>query len=173
MRTRGEDKGWYYANVALGDVRTVLELSTTRSDPQLAYESLLQNYCLTHLSEIEPGLVLYRRGRTTGAEFDAGGCYIDILARDSAGALVVIELKLPRAHDRAIGQILRYIEWVRRHVAKTQQRVRGIIIARHITDDLRLAAAGQPDITLKEYALSITIKDAQPGDAANRWPLRV
>jgi len=160
MRTRGEDKGWYYASVAAEDVRAALNLSTTRSDPQLAYESLLQNYCLTHLSEIEPRLTLYRRGRTTGAEFDAGGRYIDILAHDSTGALVVIELKLPRAHDRAIGQILRYIGWVRRHVAKPQQRVRGIIIARHITDDLRLAAAGQPDIKLKEYTLSITIKDA-------------
>src|SRR6266702_4581429 len=62
LRTRGEDKGWYYASVAAEDVRAALNLSTTRSDPQLVYESLLQNYCLTHLSEIEPRLTLYRRG---------------------------------------------------------------------------------------------------------------
>lgn len=160
MHTHGDDKGWYYSPVSAADLPTALELAETRSDPQLAYESLLQDYCLRHLSEIEPGLQLYKRGRVTGAEFDAGGRYIDILALDSTGALVVIELKLPRAHDRAIGQILRYMGWVRQHVAKPKQRVRGIIVARRITEDLRLAAATQPDLKLKEYDLSITIKDA-------------
>ena len=34
------------------------------------------------------------------------------------------------------------------------------IIARQITEDLQLAASAHPDIKLKEYVLSVVIKDA-------------
>ncbi len=85
---------------------------------------------------------------------------IYVLAVDSTGALVVIELKRARGHQEVLTQLLGYMGWVRKHLAKSSQRVRGIIIARQITEELRLAASAHPGIKLKEYVLSVAIKDA-------------
>jgi hypothetical protein len=39
--------------------------------------------------------------------------------------------------------------------ADTGQKVRGVIVARAITEDLQLACLGLPDVSLFEYELSI------------------
>ncbi|WP_137896537.1 endonuclease NucS domain-containing protein [Ramlibacter sp. 2FC] len=87
-----------------------------------------------------------------------GGHFIDILAVDSAGGYVVIELKVSKGYDRVVGQLLRYISWIKKNHAGPGQRVRGIIIAKQISDDLRLACAEVPSVSLYEYALSVTVK---------------
>ncbi len=159
-RTTRDSVGWYSATVAPADVEAAIKLALAESDPEFASESLLHHNCAQCLSDIEPGLTLYRKGRRTGIEFDVGGRRIDILAVDSTGSLVVIELKRPEAHDRVIGQLLRYMGWIRQNVAKPNQRVRGVIIARQFTRDLRLAASTHQDIQLKQYEVRITYKDA-------------
>ena len=151
---------WYSATVSPADVQDALKLARSKSDPEFAYESFLHHYCARHLSEIEDGLTLYQKGRLSGLEVSVSGRFIDILAVDSSGALVVIELKRSRGHQEVMTQLLGYMGWVRKHLAKPSQRVRGIIIARQITEGLRLAASAHPDIKLKEYALSVVIKDA-------------
>ena len=66
-------------------------------------------------SVIEPGLQLYEEEGITGVEFPAGGGRsIDILAVDDKKHLVVIELKVARGYDRAVGQLLRYMAWIER-----------------------------------------------------------
>src|SRR3989344_63177 len=57
---------------------------------------------------------------------DAG--YIDILAKDSKDNFVVFELKKGRKNDEVIGQVLRYVGWVRKNLAKKDANVRGIIV---------------------------------------------
>ena len=37
--------------------------------------------------------------------------------------------------------------------------MRGMIIAQHISDKIRYAVAGDPDVTLKEYEVSLQIRD--------------
>jgi RecB family endonuclease NucS len=76
-------------------------------------------------------------------EFPAGGRFIDILAVDNQGSCVVIELKLSRGYDRVIGQLLRYMAWVEQNMDSAKP-VRGIIVAKEITDDLKLAALASP-----------------------------
>lgn len=114
----------------------------------------LQNYLARNLDTIETGLRLYEEG---GLEFDAGGRRIDILALDRAGAFVVLELKVSKGYDRVVGQLLRYMNWVRMNLAESGQRVRGMIICRAMSDDLQLACASIPDIELLEYKLSVTV----------------
>jgi endonuclease len=55
------------------------------------------------------------------------------------------------------GQLLRYVNWVKMNLAEKGQRVRGIIICRTMTDDLRLACAGIPDVELYEYQMSVSV----------------
>lgn len=93
----------------------------------------------------------------TGIEFPVGNRFIDILAIDRNNNYVVIELKVSRGYDRVVGQILRYMAWIRKNHAEENQKVRGIIIAREISDDLLLACSETNNVELYEYNLSITL----------------
>ena len=125
---------------------------------EFAYEADLRNYLSKNLSFIEAGLKLYQDEDITGIEFDVGGRRIDILAVDAKGALVVIELKVSRGYDRVVGQLMRYMAWIRKNQAEAGQQVRGIIVAREISEDLWLACSLLADVKLLEYELSLKLK---------------
>jgi endonuclease len=127
---------------------------------QFAYEQDLRDFLVRNLSLIEPGLKLYSDEGITGVEFPVGRRYIDILAVDRDGGYVVIELKVSKGYDRVVGQLLRYMGWVEKHHAEPSQRVRGVIVAKEITEDLKLACARVQGIQLYEYALSVTLTPA-------------
>jgi len=128
---------------------------------EFAYEHDLRDFLARNLEIIEGGLVLYEDEGITGIEYDAGGRYIDILAIDNNGAYVVIELKVSRGYDRVIGQLLRYIGWVKANLAENNQLVRGIIVARSISEDLKIACSQVSGIELFEYKLSVALSKVQ------------
>jgi endonuclease len=131
-----------------------------------AAEAHLRDYLAQHLDVIEPGLQLFVNDEgTVGVEYATDVGRIDILAVDAEGGLLVIELKVSRGPDAACGQLLRYKGWVKRHLAQGRH-VRGLIIAQHISDRIRYALADVEDVYLKEYVLSITLKDVPPLDQA-------
>jgi RecB family endonuclease NucS len=90
-------------------------------------------------------------------EFPAGGRYIDILAVDAQGSYVVVELKVSRGYDRVIGQLLRYMSWVEQNM-ETSKPVRGIIVAKEITNDLKLAASRISGVRLIEYEIEFKLR---------------
>jgi hypothetical protein len=123
----------------------------------------LQRYLAENLSCIEPGLTLYEHDGIKGIEYEAGGGRrIDILAVDKAGGFVVLELKVSKGYDRVVGQLLRYVNWVGQNMAEAGQRVRGIIVCRTMSEDLRLACAGLKNVELCEYTLSVTVRKVPP-----------
>ena len=126
---------------------------------KFAFERDLQNYLVQNLGLLEPGLKLYEDedGEFTGVEFPAGQRRIDILAVGADGAYVVIETKVSRAYDRVVGQILRYMGWVKEHLAG-EATVRGIIVASEISEDLILATSSVENIRLVEYEISFSLK---------------
>ena len=142
-----------------------LEPDETTDGNEFAYERDLQNFLSRNLNLLEPGLRLYEDEGVTGTEFPVGGRFVDILAKDDRSRLVVIELKVSRGYDRVVGQILRYISWIQKNQAEEGQEVRGIIIAREITEDLILACENIPFIDLYQSAL---IRTHAPIYAA-RW----
>jgi len=101
----------------------------TRADVSFKNEKALQMHLSANLEVLEPGLKL----RPEGVEYYAGGRFIDILAEDAKGGLVVIETKFPRGHEQTIGQITRYIGWVQENIADGRP-VRGFIVAESISD---------------------------------------
>lgn len=135
--------------------------SEPQSPSEFAYESDLRDFLAKNLSVIEPGLQLYQEEGITGIEFPAGGRFIDILAVDIEKRLVVIELKVSRGYDRVVGQLLRYMAWFEKNHAEPGQRVRGIIVAREISEDLRLACSYLPTVGLYEYELSVLLKKVE------------
>ncbi|MGK7888231.1 MAG: endonuclease NucS domain-containing protein [Leptolyngbyaceae cyanobacterium] len=134
-----------------------LEIST-----EFAYESDLRDYLAKNLQVIEPQLRLYEEEGITGVEFPVGGRFIDILAVDCNGNFVVIELKVSRGYDRVIGQLLRYMAWIQKNQAESEQKVRGIVVAREISEDLMLACSLMPNVELFEYELSLSLNRVYP-----------
>jgi endonuclease len=128
-----------------------------------AYESDLRDFLARNLPSIETGLILYEEEGISGIEFPVGGRSIDLLAIDKQNNYVVIELKVSKGSDRVIGQLLRYMAWIEQNQAEANQKVRGIIIAREISDDLRLATSKISDVELFEYDLSVTLRKVMKG----------
>ena len=62
---------------------------------------------------------------------------IDLLLRND-DSIFIIELKRKGA-DTTVGQTLRYVSWVKRHLRKENEKVYGIIIAQEINNNLRYA----------------------------------
>jgi hypothetical protein len=124
---------------------------------EFAYERDLQRYLANNLSLIGPNLRLYQEEDITGIEFPVGNRRIDLLAIDGDGDYVVIELKVSRGYDRVVGQLLRYMAWIRKYQADEGQSVRGVIVAREISDDLLLACSELDNVDLYEYELSVSL----------------
>ncbi|MDR9785968.1 MAG: endonuclease NucS [Peptococcaceae bacterium MAG4] len=80
-----------------------------------------------------------------GFEYPTDAGRIDILARHrSYPEWLVIELKKSQSTDRVIGQILRYMGWVKRHLASPEEKVRGLIISPDVDKNLQYALAVFP-----------------------------
>jgi hypothetical protein len=137
----------------------LIESSDTQSPSEFLYEKDLRDFLAINPWLIEPSLHLYQDEEgITGVEFPVGGRFIDILAVDAEKRFVVIELKVSRGYDRVIGQLLRYMAWIEKHHAEPGQGIRGIIVAREISEDLKLACSYLPNVSLYEYKLSVTLR---------------
>ena len=126
------------------------------SEQAFAAESDLRDFLSQNLNCIESGMRLYRDGEREGVEFNIEGGRIDILAIDSKGKFVVIELKLSRGRNRALGQLLHYMGWVDANLGNGP--CRGIAIAREISDDLKLAARRASGVSLYCYKLKVSLE---------------
>ena len=94
-----------------------------------------------------------------GVEFQTAVGRIDILAIDEEDNFVVFELKRARSPDHAIGQLSRYMGWVKQTIGKSR-KVRGVIVAKTISDSLRYALGVIPEVSLFEYEVSFQLKPA-------------
>ena len=76
----------------------------------------------------------------------------DLICLDSENNLVIIELKRGLTSDQAVGQIFRYIGYVKENVAEEGQEVRGVILTTEYDESLRYATMGSG---LKVYRVRI------------------
>jgi hypothetical protein len=96
-------------------------------------EKMLEDLLEFNLHLLEKGLTLI------GRQYQTLVGPIDLLAIDSNGDYVVIELKKSRAGDRVIGQIQRYRGYILQELARSNQRVRGMIVSRTVDKKLKYA----------------------------------
>ena len=88
---------------------------------------------------------------------------IDILARDKATQdWVVIELKKGRSSDAVVGQLLRYMGWVKKHKAAGAENVRGIIITSTPDDRIKYAMSVSQGISFFTYKVSFDLVEEKP-----------
>jgi hypothetical protein len=128
--------------------------------PELRYEADLRDFLARNLDRIEPGLRPYVPGGEGGPEFPVEEGRIDLLAVDASGDPVVIELKAVPAKPEALAQLLYYMGWVEQNLAGGR-KVRGMIIAREVSEKLRVAARKVPDVALFTYEIQVTLNKVQ------------
>jgi hypothetical protein len=124
-----------------------------------AMEAHLRDYLaktLPRLPEHQTPLNLYRTEERDGVEFQTDVGPIDILATYD-GDFYVIELKVGRGPDAALGQVLRYMGWVKTHLAG-DKNVFGIVVASNIERKLLYAVTQVPSVRLMEYDLAVTLR---------------
>jgi len=131
---------------------------------EFALEKYLEDFIATNFDRVfgrrlnilkdpEQGLV--------GQQFPTSVGSIDILAQEaSTGAFVVIELKKGRESDQVVGQVLRYMGWVRENLCQEGQAVKGMIICRKADPRLSYALKMTPAVTLKYYRVDFELLDA-------------
>lgn len=127
----------------------------TEDDEAFAAETDLRDFLAQHLDRIEKGLRLYERDGRRGIEFAVDDGRIDLLAIDKNDRLVVIELKVSRGRNRALGQLVYYMAWVDKHMGHGP--CRGMVIAKDIGDVLKLAVQRISDVSLYAYSLSVNV----------------
>lgn len=128
---------------------------------EFAYERDLKNFLAKNIQILGSDFRLYEDEDINGIEFPVGGRFIDILAVDGNNNYVIIELKVSRGYDRVIGQLMRYMAWIKKNMAEPDQEVRGVIVARSISDDLLLATSLVSNVKLFEYELYVTVNEIQ------------
>jgi hypothetical protein len=86
---------------------------------------------------------------------------IDLLARHKTEKKwLVVELKRDDATDAVVGQVLRYVGWVRRHLAEPQDDVLGLIIARTVDPQLQYAIEPVPKLRAMTYEVEFRLIDS-------------
>uniref|UniRef100_E6Q0S2 Endonuclease NucS C-terminal domain-containing protein n=1 Tax=mine drainage metagenome TaxID=410659 RepID=E6Q0S2_9ZZZZ len=131
--------------------------SVTTDGKRFALENHLRDFLAKDVTFIEPGMRLFTEIEgIDGVEVPMGGNRAaDLLLIDGSGSLVVVELKVSRGHEKTVGQLLRYIGFAKREYAKGR-KVRGVIVASEISNDLRLAVEPLKDaldVRLMRYTL--------------------
>ena len=85
---------------------------------------------------------------------------IDILAiEEKTKTFVVIELKKGRPSDRVVGQVLRYMGWVKRNLCGSGQTVRGLVICRDHDLKLTYALEMTNNIDVRYYSMSFRLRE--------------
>ncbi|MFL9824351.1 endonuclease NucS domain-containing protein [Rhodoplanes sp. SY1] len=136
--------------------------SEENEEPTFSFEYQLRDFIADNLSTINingKSLRLYEDDNGEGVEYRTAIGPIDILATDKDGSFYVFELKRANSHDRAIGQLARYMGWLKQTIG-TNKDVFGVIVSKSVGNQLRFARTVVPNVFLFEYQISFNLKPA-------------
>ena len=97
-------------------------------------------------------------GEPVGQQYATDAGPIDVLAiSKDKKRLLVVELKRGRASDVIVGQVLRYMGFVKEQIAEDDQTVEGAIIALEDDQRMRWALVSVPSISFYRYQISFKL----------------
>jgi RecB family endonuclease NucS len=109
---------------------------------------------------VEAGLRLFSDGGVPGVSFGTPVGEIDLLARDAAGALVLLMVTSSAAAKDLLSELLPRIGYVRKHLAQPGQEVRAIVLLERLPEEVQYAAAALADtVSFKTYRLALNFDD--------------
>lgn len=142
-------------------VPTLIHTDETVEDAtSFALEKHLEDFLIANWANTELGKnyeVYTDEGEIVGQQYQTDTGPIDILAiSKDKQTLLVVELKRGRASDVVVGQIQRYMGYVKDELAEAGQQVKGVIIA--LEDDLKLRRALSVTHNIDFYRYQLSFK---------------
>jgi len=144
---------------------TVISTDETVEDPAaFVMEKHLEDFLVQNWVQTELGKeydIYEEEGECVGQQYQTDTGPLDILAisKDKT-QLLVVELKKGRASDVVVGQILRYMGYVKEELAEKEQSVKGVIIALEDDQRIRRALAVVPTIDFYRYQINFKLVKA-------------
>jgi len=165
MHTLSESSELQYKTLLEGN--DILSVTTTTpeniEDPSaFVLEKYLEDFIVTNFKSIfKEKLKIYTdNDGASGQQFNTEIGPIDILAVEpETNSYVVIELKKGQPSDKVVGQILRYMGWVKQNLCKPEQAVKGLIICRDPDLKLTYALSMTRGIDVRYYTLAFTLRE--------------
>jgi len=142
-------------------IKTITTNDKSIEDPSMfALERHLEDFLVANWSQtsLAQNYDIYEDDDLFGQQFQTDTGPIDILAiSKDKKELLVIELKKGRASDSVVGQIQRYMGYIKEEFLESGQEVKGVIIA--LEDDLKLkrALSVTKDIEFFRYKISFEL----------------
>ena len=132
----------------------MVEEKEVPTEVSIQMERDLEDFLINNLNLIEEGLELYidEQGRN-GRQYSTDVGTIDLLCKNNDD-FVIIELKKGRTSDSVVGQISRYIGWVRENLSEGHD-ARGIIIVHEFDPKLKYAVLAHDNLKLNYYEIQI------------------
>jgi restriction system protein len=147
----------------IGNVKPPIIISndaTIESPSEFALEKHLEDFLVRNWNQTELGSkydIYQEDGVILGQQYPSDTGPIDILAvSKDKKTLLVVELKKGRASDNVVGQIQRYMGFVKEELAEVNQEVKGIIIA--LEDDLKIKRALSVTNNIEFYRYQVSFK---------------
>lgn len=141
--------------------QVIISADETVEDPSIfALEKhledfLVQNWCHTDLGKDYD--IYEEDGELVGQQYPSDTGPIDVLAiSKNKKEILVVELKRGRASDVVVGQIQRYMGYVKDELAEKNQEVKGVIIA--FEDDVKIHRALSVAQNIEFYTYKISFK---------------
>ncbi len=147
--------------VQLNDSVLVASAPDVEDAAAFAMEKHLEDFLVKNWAQTELGKdydIYAEDGEPVGQQYPTDTGPMDLLAvKKDKSELLVVELKRGKASDVVVGQVLRYMGFVKEDLAESHQAVRGVIIA--LEDDLRIrrALAVTPSIQFFRYQISFKL----------------
>ncbi len=143
----------------------IISTDSTVEDPsEFALEKHLEDFLVQNWKQTELGKdfdIFEEDGELVGQQYQSDTGPMDILAiKKDKSQLLVVELKKGRASDTVVGQVLRYMGYVKQELAESNQSVKGVIIALEDDTRIRRALAMTPDISFYRYEVSFKLTKA-------------
>jgi restriction system protein len=140
---------------------SIIATDESIEDPSVfALEKHLEDFLVQNWKSTELGKtydIYEEEGEMVGQQYPSDTGPIDILAiSKDKKELLVVELKKGRVSDMVVGQIQRYMGYVKDELAEPNQTVRGVIIA--FEDDVRIHRALSVAQNIEFYTYKIQFK---------------
>ena len=96
----------------------------------------------------------YKEWKLRGVEYETGAIgRIDLLTHHrNEPRWRVIELKLLKSNDETVGQLLRYMGWVKENLSTEDEKIEGLIIAKSWDESIRYALMCVPSVHMMLYS---------------------
>ena len=143
-------------------VAPVVSVDLEIEDPSaFAMEKHLEAFLVANWSQtiLAADFNIYEEnGEPVGQQYATDAGPIDVLAiSKDKKRLLVVELKRGRANDVVVGQVLRYMGFVKDQLAEDDQAVEGVIIALEDDQKLRWAMMAVPNLSFYRYQVSFKL----------------